>query len=151
MKKKTWIILGVIFLILVIIGGCFYQNYHQKNFQESLLLIPETEMEQGFTEIVNNVIQEQAQKVVVVSIDRISVGGVANGVIGSISLNCKKRSYEDEEEIIGSIANKLFDKYPNDFGEERERSSFAHVCCYYRAFWRAECWRIEDGSYGRTT
>lgn len=100
-------------------------------------------MEQGFSEIVDEVIQEQSQKGIVISVEKIEVLNLAGKLQGSINLNCESMDYEIEEGIIDSIAKKLFSEYPDEFADGSERDSWVNVNCYYDMGWR-----IYDGDYG---
>lgn len=125
------------------IGGA---KYTPESFPEckKYIFTNNIEMEQEFTEIVNKVIQEQSQKGTVISVKEIEVLNLAGKVQGFIDLECSDIKSEKESEIIGSIANRLFVKYPNDFAEGSERDSWVDVRCAYRLGWG-----ISDGYYGR--
>lgn len=106
-------------------------------------ITPNTEMEKKFTEIINQVIQEQSQKGITISVKEIQVLNLVGKVQGFINLNCENIDNESERAIIGSIANKLFEEYPNDFIEGSERDSWVDVYCAYKMGWR-----ISDGDFG---
>ena len=93
-------------------------------------------MEQGVTEIVNDVIEVQEQKGVSISLEELQVLNLAGRTQGWINLQCGNISYEEEAEIIQEIANGLFEKYPEEYGEETERYSWVDVDCRYQMGWR---------------
>jgi len=110
---------------------------------EKYIFTRNDKLESGFTEIVDAVIQEQSSKGIMVSVEEIEVLNLVGRLQGFIKLNCNEdMNYEIEEEVIESIANKLFVKYPDEFAEGSERDSWVDVNCVYDLGWR-----ISDGYY----
>jgi len=124
------------------IGGA---KYTPESFPqcEKYISTKNIEMTKKFTEIVNQVIQEQSQKGVIISVKEVQVINLVGKVQGSIDLNCQDIDAENENIIIGSIADKLFEEYPDDFFKENERRSWVDVSCSYNAGWR-----ISGGNFG---
>jgi prophage tail gpP-like protein len=99
-------------------------------------------MEEGFTEILNEVVQEQSREGITISVKEIKVLNLAGRSQAAIILDCGDISYEEEDKIIESIANKLFGEYPTEYAENSERDSWVDVECDYDMGWR-----ISDGIY----
>jgi len=100
-------------------------------------------MEQELASIMNEVIQEQSQKGVTISVKKIRIINLAGRLQGSIGLNCEDMNYETEEAMIGNIASKLFTEYPNEFAKGSERDSWIDVTCNHD-----NGWSISQGHYG---
>lgn len=116
----------------------------------------DTEMKQGITEIINQVIQEQTQKGIDISIENLEVRKYGERRDGTIRLNCEEIDYESDEAMIGSIADKLFEKYPNYFAEGNSKDySVSIVSCSkmesssdgVSVYSSKTVWRIQDGFY----
>ncbi len=133
-------------------------EYTPKSFPEceKYIFTPNTEMEQKFKEIVNQVIQEQSQKGVTISVEKIEVLNLAGKVQGFITLDCEKMTYESDRMIIESIANKLFVEFPNDFAEGSERDSWVDIngCSEMgtspdgiNTYYHTTTWRISEGYF----
>jgi hypothetical protein len=182
MEKKFWII-GIIVLVILIIGGVYLYNNSQTSKQignekykyseityddciknggtgdscKQYIFTRNAQMEQKFAEIVNQVIQEQAQKGVTISASDIMVLNLAGKVQGFITLNCTAGSYELDNNITESIADKLFLAYPNDFTEGSKRDSWVDVagCSQMgsspdgvNTYYHTTTLRISDGNFG---
>ncbi|MBI2632474.1 hypothetical protein HYW75_05710 [Candidatus Pacearchaeota archaeon] len=124
------------------IGGA---KYTSENFLQCQKYISthNSEMEQKFTEIMNQIVQEQSQEGEVISIKKIEVLNLAGKVQGFINLDCKDIDLETEKVIVGNIAMKLFTDYSDDFNEGGKRNSWVDIYCNYNMGWR-----ISDGDYG---
>jgi len=133
-------------------------NYMPESFPEceKYIFTPNNEMEQRFSEIVNEVIQEQSQKGITISVEEIEVLNLAGRLQGHITLNCEKIDYETDREIIGSIAEKLIAEYPNEFAENSERDSWVDIngCSEMgtspdgiNTYYHTTTWRISEGYY----
>ena len=134
-------------------------EYTPKSFPEceKYIFTRNTEMELGFTEILNEVIQEQSQKGVTISIREIKVLNLVRRVQGFVKLNCEEMNYEADRAIIESVANKFFEAYPNEFAEGSERDSWIDIsgCSEMGTspdginwYSHTTTWRISYGSYG---
>jgi hypothetical protein len=93
------------------------------------------EMEDGILKIVNKVAEEQSKEGINISVKKIEVFNLAGKVQAIIDLNCDNINHEQENLIIGNIAQKLFDNYPNDFAKGSKRDSWADVNCKYNLGW----------------
>ena len=181
MGKKIWII-GIIVFVIFTIGGIWIYNNAQRLNQsgnvkyeyseityddcikqdnapsecEKYIFTRNAKAEQKFSEILNQVIQEQSQRGVTISVKEIQVLNLAGKMQGLITLSCEKISYEKDKNIAENIANKLFLEYPNDFSEESERDSWVDLrgCSEsggssdgINSYSHTTAWRISDGNF----
>ncbi len=123
---------------------------------EKYIFTRNADMEQRFTEIMDEVIQEQSQKGISISVEEIEVLNLAGRLQGHIVLSCEKMNYEADREIIGTIADKLIAEYPNEFSEGSERDSWVDIqgCSEsgsspdgVNTYYHTTTWRISDGYY----
>lgn len=104
-------------------------NYIPDEFPEceKYIFTRNAKMEEGLREIIDEVIKEQSQKGITITAENIEVLNLVGRLQGNIDLVCETLNHETDEEIIKSIADKLFLKYPNEFAEGSERDSWVNV------------------------
>jgi hypothetical protein len=127
-------------------GGINY-NPDESAFKECEVYIGtrNAKMEEGIREVINIEIENQKQKGIIISIEELHVYNLGRRSQAGVKLNCEEDiDSQIEEEIIGNIANALFEKYPNDYAEDSERNSWVDINCIYNMGWR-----LGYGSYGR--
>ncbi len=108
---------------------------------EKYIFTRNAEMEEGLSEIVDAEIENQKQKGISISLMELQVLNLAGKTQAFIALDCEEdMSFETESEIIGNIANELFEKYPEEY---IEGDSWADVYCSYQMGWR-----IVNGTFG---
>jgi len=106
------------------IGGV---NYFLEEFPkcEKYIFTRNAKMEQGISQVMDELILEQKGTI---SVSEIEVLNLAGRLQASMELDCEEEiSFEAEEKIIESLANKLFKKYPNEFAEGSEKDSRVEV------------------------
>ena len=136
MKSKFMIAIGII--ILIISGIIIYLNFFWHPTGELPSIHKNIKMENELREATNEVIERQKQKGIDISIKEIVTYTAYQGYI---DLNCGEIDFEREEEIVGSIANNLFERYPEDYGIDGKLWFDVH-CKYDMG------WMVSDGNYG---
>jgi hypothetical protein len=116
------VIVGIVLVIGIVIGVVYFSG-EDNSRDEPNTSTRNPQIEQEFTEIMDNVVQEQAQKGVTISYENIEVNTIAETLQGSIDLLCDDLDFETDEAIIKSIAEELFTKYPEHFSENSVKQS----------------------------
>jgi len=129
MKKIYWGI--VIVVLIIVVGGVYFYGSSEEvpksnsNFydacvgdgMENNFIVQECkgEMETELKEIIEEIILSEKYKDNGIKIFEIGISSVKQV---HILLNCEnKMSFEDDEEMVNSISEKIFAKYPNIFLE----------------------------------
>jgi len=136
MKRKIWKAIGTV-LILIIGILLFFKLFifsvslpNPKDIEHENI-----EIEEKLKEILIEVIEEQKQKGIEISIEYIET---YTPYAGNVKLTCKGlEDFDKEREIIETINNKLVERYPKIY------DSF-----YFDVSFCSTKWRLERGEYG---
>ncbi|MBD3253336.1 hypothetical protein GF386_06390 [Candidatus Pacearchaeota archaeon] len=119
MVKKQILIIGIVVVILIALGIVFFYN-PTNNDSNNFICEDET-----CKDIKDIIISELPAKY------QITEGTYSKGIAGTrvfVRLNCEgTEAHADEEEIINNIAKKLFEKYPDTFGENTGMDSIVEI------------------------
>ena len=108
MENKT-LIIGIIVILLIAGGAYFYVSNSSKKPTQ-------TTYEVELTEIINEVVEEQAQEGITISVEGITITEREGEKEGYIELNIVGDI--GNQEIIEKIQDKLIKKYPNCFADD---------------------------------
>jgi hypothetical protein len=154
MKKIVFGIASVLIIVLaLIILSVFFGD--QTNSHSD---IPRNyELESEFSVIINGIFQDHAENGVDISIEKLEVLQRNNSFQGFVELKCgKKLDFDTDQIIISDIANKLFEKYPRELGEESEGNNEVQImgCSEtgsspdgINTYYQNTRWIISDGMY----
>jgi hypothetical protein len=129
-KKKIWV--SFIIFVLIIIAIVLYYFLTKKPYQKPELS-RNYEMEAEFKKIVESEISIESGQGVVFSINNIIVYNLPNGKTnGSIILKCNWAQNSDIEfKVFQSIADKLLERYPDIYGQDKKENSWVDIECKY--------------------
>jgi hypothetical protein len=110
-------------------------------------------LEQSFTEILNQVKQEEIKKGIYFSVENVTVFDLYNntGIDGSIKISCEnKLDYNADYGLIQKISNKIITTYPDELGNSSSyKSSVIIGDSCFSEYGSVIFWGIRQGRFGQ--
>jgi len=146
-KKRT--IIGAVILVIIIVGVySFMTNVEKTESQHE-----NTKMEGEIRGVIEEVIEEQKQQGIDISINKIETYSAYQGFV---KLDCENLDFDTEEKIIGSIVSKLVERYPEDYGENGNLWFDIETCSQtgsspdgIETYYHPTQWMVSNGEYGQ--
>ncbi|MBT4376839.1 hypothetical protein HOD29_05695 [archaeon] len=150
-NKKVLITFGII-LAMIIIGGFFFTIKGEKIEPSHEASHENIKMEREIRGIIEEVIDEQRQEGIEITIDRLET---YNERQGFVKLGCENLDYDVEEKIMGDISAKLLEKYSEDYGENGDLWFDIQTCSQsgsspdgINTYYSPTEWMFSNGEYG---
>ena len=152
MKNK--IVISMVMLVLLVAGFGIFKITTNRPGGE----IPSAneshdnlEMENELRGVLNEVILEQRQKGIELSIESINTYGDHQGYV---KMGCEEPNFVAEEKFVGDFVERLVKKYPEKYGENGRLWLDVETCSEVRGsdgrttFVNPSVWQVGSGGYG---
>ena len=151
MVKGIWVGVGII--ILIVIGVLIYFYLPNQNINKEISMHENPTMESEMRLAVTEVIDEQKQKGIEISLESIDTYSEHQGYV---KLGCESKiDFEIDWDIAEKIINKLVEKYPEKYGEDGKYWFDIEGCSVsgtspngVNTYYHPTVWQVSNGQVG---